>query len=750
MAGVVKRGVGPQTGVVTAFASGRECGCDVVHGRLRIVVIRLMARDAGGGGQVVIVVDVTIGTGTRRHGVTAGEREPGAVVIERGVEPGASAVALFAGLREIRGDVIGIGGSLEILQVAAHAGRGVEVVVVVDMAVGAGARRNGVQAGEREPGAVVIERGIEPGAGVVTLVAGLREIRSDVIGIRRSLVVLQVAGRAGRAVQVVVVVDVAVGAGARRNGVQSGKRETGAVVIERGIKPGAGAVALVAGLREVRRDVIGIGGSLVVLQVAGRAGRAVQVVVVVDVAVGAGARRNGVQSGKRETGAVVIERGIKPGAGAVALVAGLREVRRDVIGIRRSLIVLQVAGRAGRAVEVVVVINVAVGAGARRDRVQAGERETGAVVIERGIKPGAGGVALVAGLREVRRDVIGIRRSLIVLQVAGRAGRAVQVVVVVDVAVGAGARRNRVQAGKRESGAVVIKRGIEPGTGAVALVAGLREVRRDVVGIGGSLIVLQVTGRAGRAVQVVVVIDVAVGAGARRNGVQSGEREPGAVVVERCVHPVAGVVTGVASLREVRRHVVGIGGSLEILQVAGHAGVGGQVVVVVDVAVGAGARRHGVQAGEREPGAVVIKRGIKPGAGAVALFAGLREIRRDVIGIGGSLEILQVAGHAGRAVQVVVVVDVAVGAGAWRHGVHARQDKAGSRVIELGIGPLHGVVALLAGRRESLMGHRSGGVVVVGLMATDARCNRDVVVVVDVTIGALARRHHMRTGQRES
>ena len=159
---MVKRGVGPQTGVVTGFASGRECGCDVVHRRLRIVVIRLMARDAGGSGQVVIVVDVTIRTCPRRNGVTAREREPGGAVIERGVEPGAGAVALFAGLREIRGDVIGIGRSLEILQVAAHAGRGVEVVVVVDMAIGAGTRRDGVQSGERESGAVVIEGGIEP------------------------------------------------------------------------------------------------------------------------------------------------------------------------------------------------------------------------------------------------------------------------------------------------------------------------------------------------------------------------------------------------------------------------------------------------------------------------------------------------------------------------------------------------------------------------------------------------------------
>ena len=159
---VVKRGVGPETGVVTAFASGRECGCDVIHRRLRIIVIRLMARDAGGGGQVVIVVDVTIRTCPRRNGVTAREREPGGAVIERGVEPGTRGVALVASLREIRRDVIRVGRSLVVLQVATHAGRCIEVVVVVDVAIGAGPRRNGVQSGERETGAVVIEGGIEP------------------------------------------------------------------------------------------------------------------------------------------------------------------------------------------------------------------------------------------------------------------------------------------------------------------------------------------------------------------------------------------------------------------------------------------------------------------------------------------------------------------------------------------------------------------------------------------------------------
>jgi hypothetical protein len=58
---------------------------------------------------------------------------------------------------------------------------------------------------------------------------------------------------------------------------------------------------------------------------------------------------------------------------------------------------------------------------------------------------------------------------------------------------------------------------------------------------------------------------VAIGAGPWRNRVQPSERESGAVVVERCVHPVRGVVTLVASLREVRRHVIGIRRPLIVL-----------------------------------------------------------------------------------------------------------------------------------------------------------------------------------------
>ena len=138
-----------------------------------------------------------------------------------------------------------------------------------------------------------------------------------------------------------------------------------------------------------------------------------------------------------------------------------------------------------------------------------------------------------------------------------------------------------------------------------------------------------------------------IGAGARWHGVQSGEREPGAVVVELRVGPVAGVMALLASLRKVRSRVVGIGGSLEILEVARHAPSTVQVVVVVDVTIGAGARWHGMQSGEREPGAVVVELRVRPVAGVMALLAGLREVRSRVVGIRCSLEIFQVARHTG-------------------------------------------------------------------------------------------------------
>ena len=77
---------------------------------------------------------------------------------------------------------------------------------------------------------------------------------------------------------------------------RSGQGESRVVVIERRICPDSGVMAEFAGRRESGRRVRRAGGSRVVLLVARVAQCAIESVVVVDVAVRAQARRNGVRS----------------------------------------------------------------------------------------------------------------------------------------------------------------------------------------------------------------------------------------------------------------------------------------------------------------------------------------------------------------------------------------------------------------------------------------------------------------------
>src|SRR5437588_12951537 len=102
-----------------------------------------------------------------------------------------------------------------------------------------------------------------------------------------------------------------------------------------------------------------------------------------------------------------------------------------------------------------------------------------------------------------------------------------------------------------------------------------------------------------------------------------------------------------ASLREIRLHVIGIRRALEILQVATHASRvrAGQVVIAVHVALRA--LHAGMEAGQREASSRVIEGRAGPVGGAVALLASMREAGSDVIRIRSSLEMLQVATNAG-------------------------------------------------------------------------------------------------------
>ena len=107
----------PCSGVVTSFASLREPRLLVI-GVGRALEILQMARNARGGRDVVIVVDVTIRALPRRDGVRSIQRKINRVVIETRGLPCHRAVTLLAGLREMCHHVVGIGRSLEVFQVA--------------------------------------------------------------------------------------------------------------------------------------------------------------------------------------------------------------------------------------------------------------------------------------------------------------------------------------------------------------------------------------------------------------------------------------------------------------------------------------------------------------------------------------------------------------------------------------------------------------------------------------------------------
>lgn len=82
--------------------------------------------------------------------------------------------------------------ALEILQVAGHACRAGQVVVIVNMAVRALPRGHCVRVGQRKPYCGVIELSIQPVVRTVALVAGCPELRGNVVWIRRDLKVRRV------------------------------------------------------------------------------------------------------------------------------------------------------------------------------------------------------------------------------------------------------------------------------------------------------------------------------------------------------------------------------------------------------------------------------------------------------------------------------------------------------------------------------------------------------------------------------
>ena len=174
------------------LAGSREPG--VRHRGYGVVEIILVAADAGRAGDVEIVIDVAIRTLPRGNRVCTRQRKPRFRVIESRRLPGCGGVAGFASLRESPAHMVRVRGSLEIFQVARHAGRAGQVVVVVDVAISALSGRNRVRAGQHKIHCGVIEFRRLPRRSGVALQAVRGEVGRDVVRIPRALKILKVAG----------------------------------------------------------------------------------------------------------------------------------------------------------------------------------------------------------------------------------------------------------------------------------------------------------------------------------------------------------------------------------------------------------------------------------------------------------------------------------------------------------------------------------------------------------------------------
>lgn len=114
-------------------------------------------------------------------------------------------------------------------------------------------------------------------------------------------------------------------------------------------------------------------------------------------------------------------------------------------------------------------------------------------------------------------------------------------------------------------------------------------------------------------------------------------------MVKGCRLPSDSGVAGLTVLREPPRDVIRIRSALEILQMAGSAGRAGQVVVIVDMAVEANARRIGVRIRERETDAGMIEFCVQPGIRPMTSFARRRETGGHMARVGCGLKIIRVA-----------------------------------------------------------------------------------------------------------
>jgi hypothetical protein len=367
-------------------------------------------------------------------------------------------------------------------------------------------------------------------------------------------------------------------------------------VIEVCALPTRGGVARGARGGEMRRDVIGIVGALIVSLVARIAIRGRMDVIVVDVA--AGTRNFHVGAGKRKLCLVVVKTCRLPCRRVVADLARRGESRLLVGRIVRALVILHMTARARGTQATKISIQVA--ALALQLGMGAGEGESGAGVIEHRIRPRCSVVANRTVSGETRLRVIRVRRFLIVLQVARSAIFRDVCVIVVNVT--ARARHIHVRAGQREPGECsVIKLRLQPRGHVVARGARGRECQLHVIRILRAHVVLHVASHAIRRRPLVPPSNVTLSAfeiGVRPHQSESSEAQ----VVEFGAKPRVHVGVAHLTLRwKTQGDVAGSGGLPELFQVAAYA-MGRQPLELPDCRTGVAgiALQRGMGSHQRE------------------------------------------------------------------------------------------------------------------------------------------------------
>jgi len=383
----------------------------------------------------------------------------------------------------------------------------------------------------------------------------------------------------------------------------------------------------------------------------------------------------------------------------VALFARLGEAACNVVRIRRCLERRQMAARTLRGC-CRKVASGSVTLCALQRNMRPSQREDGLGVVKRCGQPASRGVALLAGLREPGRSVVRISRLLERRKMTSDALRRRRGIAR-SWRMALRALHGNVLTGQWERRLGVIKAGVEPGCGGVALFASLREPGRYVVRGCGLLEVGQMASHTLRGSRGVVAA-LRVALRTLHGNVRPGQRERRLGMIKTSVAPICGAMALFASLRDSVGRVLGIGGGLEGRQVARDALRGQAHEHAAGMALRA-LRAH-VRAGERKLGhGVVIKLCTHPGDGAVAGGTFLRKTGGAMRRVLGTVKVLQMATHASGTSTGENVVGVA--SRAFQLGVRSSQRKARElEMVKLRAEPAVHRMALLAVRPVADLG----------------------------------------------